>query len=258
VVSDTHDRFHEVKVILPISEFLTCVGSYHYDEKPHIFVKDAWLSQLYLRSYSAFVMIDAVGVKKELRAGKLSRSRLIMLRDEIDALANRHPALAFVSLADSLVVKGNWSVGHIGSGAKYTYEPELFIGLIPEVQSIYAQVLGLHIYAIFTQGVNEYCEDAPTHVSNGGNHLCLNSLSLPFAQLLSIDEAARSAIRDGSHSAHELYLDEDFYHSLRFKYGFDKNAQPRAHYRDPMTGGSGHYFYGDCQRFLKNLTIEER
>ena len=72
--------------------------------------------------------------------------------------------------------------------------------------------------------------------------MSLNSLGLPFAQLLAIDEAARTAIRSKRHHRHELYVDNLFYHSLRFKYGFDKDSQPSAPYQAPMSSVPGKYY----------------
>lgn len=248
-----HDRFHEVKVILPKPEFVTCVSCYDYDLKPYVFVHDAWLNQLYMRSYTAFLLIDAIGVKNELRAGRLQHARLIDLREAIDELAESYPELAFVSFADSLLAKGNWRVGHVGSGVNYTYQPEMLVRLVPKIAKIYREVLGLEVYAVLTQGANEYYEDEPSHVSKSGNHLSLNSLGLPFAQLLAIDLAARKAIRTKIHSPHELYIDEDFYHSLRFVFAFEKNDKPSAQFRDPMTGRWSSYYYSSCQEILNNL-----
>ena len=37
------DRFHEVRVILPRSQFVACAECWQYDEKPRIFVRSEWL-----------------------------------------------------------------------------------------------------------------------------------------------------------------------------------------------------------------------
>jgi hypothetical protein len=154
-----YDRFHEVRIILPREQVVACVDCYDYDEKPHIFVKGAWLENLYLRSYSIFALIDAVGVKGALKNGLLTREKLIELRNRIDAIAERHQDISFLSFADSLLLKSNWRVGQYDSKIKYSYEPEIFIRLIPEIQAAYREVLGLSIYAVLTQGSNEFYED---------------------------------------------------------------------------------------------------
>jgi hypothetical protein len=111
----------------------------------------------------------------------------------------------------------------------------------------------MQIYTIVTQGVNEYTDAALIHRSSSGGHTSLNSLGLPFAQLLAIDEAARRAIHSGEHSAYALYLDELFYHSLRFKHGFDKHAQPNASYSAPMSSAPKAYYYSSVATILDNL-----
>ena len=105
------DRFHEVTVVLPRDEFVACIDVYDYDEKPHIFVKGEWLTALHLRPYSAFALIDAIGVKNALTTGQLSGRKLITLRERIDEIADATPGVAFVSFADSLLLKANWFVG---------------------------------------------------------------------------------------------------------------------------------------------------
>ncbi|MEI2678600.1 MAG: hypothetical protein V9G29_12515 [Burkholderiaceae bacterium] len=247
------DRFHEVSVLLPRSAFVACIDVYDYDEKPHIFVKSEWLTGLHLRPYSAFALIDAIGVKNALRGGTLSGSRLINLRDRIDRLADTTPGVAFVSFADSLLLKANWFVGQYDSEINYSYEPETLIRLLPQVAAIYQDVLDMSVYATITQGVNEYDDKSLIHRSAAGGHVSLNSLGLPFAQLLAIDEAVRGAIRMKEHAPYELYVDEMFFHSLRFKYGFDKHAQPSAPYIAPMSSSPSKYYCTTAQVLLENL-----
>ncbi|MGQ0697476.1 MAG: hypothetical protein ACT4PZ_04460 [Panacagrimonas sp.] len=55
---DVFKRFHEVLISLPKSEFRTAVGSWQWDEKPHIFVSSEWLTQIHLRSNAVFAQID--------------------------------------------------------------------------------------------------------------------------------------------------------------------------------------------------------
>lgn len=250
------DRFHEVSVVLHRSAFVTCVDVYDYDEKPHIFVKSDWLSGLHLRPYSAFALIDAIGVKRALVTGQLAGDKLLALRDRIDDIAGSTPGVAFVSFADSLLLKANWFVGQYDSEISYSYEPEELIRLIPRIADAYREVLSMDVYVVLAQGVNEYADPSLLHRSASGGHISLNSLGLPFAQLLSIDEAARSAIRSGKHGPYQLYVDDLFFHSLRFKYGFDKHAQPSASYQPPMSDSPGKYYCTSAQIVLDNLNPE--
>ncbi len=108
---NTHDRFHQVRITLPRSAFIICVGSWQFDYDPVIFVRGDWLTNLHLRSHSVFALIDAIGVKSALARGALTRPELIKLRDRIDVIAAANPTVAFVSWADSLLLKSNYSVG---------------------------------------------------------------------------------------------------------------------------------------------------
>ncbi len=248
-----YDRFHGVKISLPRDQFVTCVDCPTYDEKPHVFVKSEWLTNLHLRAYSVFAIVDAIGIKDALVSGKLTRDKLVELRDRIDEIANDHPAISFVSFADSLLIKSNWFVGQYDSHIKYTYEPEVFIKLLAELRSAYFDVLEMEIYAVLTQGSNEYYDDALLHISPTRNHISLNSLGLPFAQLMSIDNTARSAIKKHTHAPAELYMDQQFYYSLQFTHGFDKNSKPKNAYQSPMSSGDSFYFYPDYQTIMSNL-----
>jgi hypothetical protein len=248
-----HTRFHELRISLPRDQFVCCVGCWRYDEKPRIFVRSAWLDNLHLRSYSVFAMIDAIGVKAALERHELTRERLVILRERIDTIAGNYKDISFISFADSLLLKSNWSVGQFDSAVRYTYEPEIFIRLIAELRATYHGVLGLGPYAILTQGSNEYYDDAVLHISATGKHICLNSLGLPFAQLLAIDGAVREAIRNHIHDPGELYLDEDFLHSLSLANDFNRNTCAKGIYRAPMMTDHGVYYVTSCRQILDNI-----
>jgi hypothetical protein len=252
-------RFHALTIYLPRAHFVACVGSRRYDEKPHIFVKASWLHELHLKLYSVFALIDAIGVKQAIREHSLSRESLLRLRTAIDELAARHATVSFISFADSLLLKSNWSVGHFQSDVTYTYEPEVFLRIIQELQSIYRAVLGLDVYAVLTQGANEYYGDPVLHISASRNHVCLNSLGIPFAELIAIGEAASASVKAGTHEPSELYMDEKFFHSLRFRFGFEKDAIGRSPYRARMMSADGVYYYSQLRVVLDNLSqVEER
>lgn len=250
---NTNTRFHEVVVTLPREMFVACVGCAHYDDTLRVFVKSEWLENLHLRAHSIFVLVDADGVKDALRRNSLTREKLVLLRDRIDGVAKEYPAVSFISFADSLLLKSNWSAGMHDSHIKYTYAPETFIRLISEIQSIYREVLGLDIYAVLTQGSNEYYDDPLLHVSATKNHICLNSLGLPFAQLRSIEEAARAAIKKKEHGRAELYMDENLFRSLNFAHGFQRDSCGKHVYRAPLSDVDGLYFFANCREMLAAL-----
>src|SRR5689334_12326266 len=77
---NVYDRFHSVEIFLPQAAFVLCVGSWQHDYKPIVFVRSDWLKNLHHRSYSAFALVDAIGVKNALSSGALTSSKLIDLR----------------------------------------------------------------------------------------------------------------------------------------------------------------------------------
>jgi hypothetical protein len=250
---NTFDRFHEVSIRLPRDQYIVCVGSWQCDEKPHVFVKSEWLEQIHRCLYSTFAMIDAIGVKKALEEGTLTRKKLIALREKIDHLAQEHLNISFISFADSLLLKSNWTVGHHGTKINYDYEPEVFIRLAKELNKIYQECLGLNAYAVIAQGGNEYYKDNLLHISDSNNHVSLNSLGIPFAQIMEIETAARKAIKSGTHQPAELYMDERYFHSLKLKYEFEKNNKPSNSYRSKMIKGRCKYYYTAFDTILDNL-----
>ena len=130
---------------------------------------------------------------------------------------------------------------------------EVFIEIVKELQSIYRNTLGLKVYAVITQGSNEYYDDPLLHISDTKNHICLNSLGIPFAELMAIHNAARSSIKDKIHEPAELYMDKLFYNSLKLKFGFDKHKGNKNTYRAKMMSDYSFYYYAQCQDILDNL-----
>ena len=157
-------------------------------------------------------MTDAIGVKKALENGDLSREKLIELRNRIDDLAKEYDEISFISFADSILIKSNWTVGNYKSDINYTYKPEIFIDIIIKLRSIYNDTLNLDMYAILTQGSNEYYDDALLHVSETNNHISLNSLGVPFADIKSIEEAVRDVISNKIHKPSQLYMYQKIYY----------------------------------------------
>lgn len=248
---DIVDRFHEVSVTLPRSSFVCCVECPGCDEKPRLFVRDAWLDNIYAKPFSIFAMIDAIGVKKAIADGSLDSTRLVDLRDRVDRLAIIHPDVAFISFADNLLLKVNWYPQ--SRGARSTYAPEVLIRLILDIARIFIEEVGLQIYSVVTQGENIYEDPALIHKSHGGNHISLNSVGFPFARLLSIDTAVRRAIKSGVHSESQLYLDKQFYNSLRLRPVVNKRQTPSAKYKDPMSDAEQEYYCLDVDIITSNL-----
>jgi hypothetical protein len=250
---NTFTRFHEVSITLPIDAVKICVECGPYDVKPYIFVDHEWLEHIHLREYSVFALVDAIGVKNLITNNYLSKNKLIELRSKIDQLAESEPNISFISFADSLILKTNWDVGYYNKGVECSYKPEKIIYIIKELDRIYQEVLGLPIYAVLTQGSNEYYGEPLLHISKSKNHICLNSLGVPFAELLAIESSAKNAIKSGVHPPKQLYLDEQFYNSLQLKYEFKKSDKPKNSYAAIMKTNQPSYFYSSCDELLANL-----
>lgn len=250
---DIITRLHEVPVSLPKDQILKCVDCWQYSDKPHIFVKAAWIKQLHLRFYSIFCLVDAIGFEDALRSQKISRDQLLLLRSKIDDLAASQPNVAFLSFADSLLLKSNWTVGHVESTTTNTYRPESILEVLRSIQTIYRDVIGLGVYAVVTQGSNEYYNDPLLHESITGHHICLNSLGLPFAQLQAIDREVKEAVKEGRHQYAELYLDAPFYHSLQLRSDYVGRKAEKHSYITKLMSNGGSYYCGKCQELLDNL-----
>ena len=251
---NTNDRFHEVKTVIPRDAIVTVVEAWNYDKRPTIFVKSEWLRQLHLRSYSVFAIIDAANMTAEITAGRLNRSKLVELRDRIDEVAAHHPDISFISFADSVLLKTNWFVGMVGTPVKYSYAPEKVLTIFTELQAVYRATLDLDIYCVLAQGSNEFYDDALTHTSPLGNHISLNSMGLPFAQIMLIENAARAAIRRGEHGRYDIYMDEDYFYSLQFTGYEARETVKSAPYKQKMSSEPGRYFYSnraDLSHILK-------
>ncbi len=258
--ANSDDRFHEVSILLDKQDFVCCVGCYQCDEKPHIFVKSGWLKNIYKNYFSVFAIVDAINVKKALKNATLTREKLINLRNEIDKLAIEYPYVSFISFADNILLKSNWSIGYYDSNITYDYQPEIFIELASKINTLYVQTLNLSTYTIIAQGTNEYYSDELLHISNSKNHICLNSLGSPFAQIKDIETSARQAIKDKAHNPAEIYLDEQYYNSLKFKYEFNKKDLSSNSYTTKMISKPCKYFYTSinnlCENLDKNLKLE--
>lgn len=251
--ANTFTRFHEVSITLPKDMIKICVGCRQYDVKPYIFVSHEWLEQLHLRQYSIFALIDAIGVKEAIKTNSLSKEKLIKLREAIDQLAEKHADISLISFADSLILKTNWDVGYADKGMECSYRPEKILHIIKEIDHIYHQILGLKIYAVLTQGSNEYYGESLLHISKTNNHVCLNSLGLPFAELLAIETAAKQSIKTGVHPPMQLYLDEQFYLSLNLQYSFEKTKKPKSAYAAIMKVNQPSYYYSTCDELIANF-----
>lgn len=249
-------RFHEVPINLPKDQFVACVGSSRWDEKPHVFVESSWLESLHCRAYAMFGFIDAIGMKDALKNSTISQEKLRILRDGLDALACAYPDVAFVSFADSIILKSIWSAKYVSKGAPQSYSPERLIEVFRRCQELFREVLGLESYGIFAQGSNEFYFDNLLHISKSGNHISLNSLGIPFAQLLEIDADVRKKHTDSERKMANLYIDSCFFNSLKLHYTH-KDKFPQSKYESKIMKRDGVYRYTNCKAILTALSVSD-
>ncbi len=145
------DRFHKLDIVLPLEELTICVGNRVFDDKIHLFVKSNWLEHLFLKNYSVFGLIDAIGTKDAIKDLKINSNNLINLRNSIDKLASRYREISFISFADTLLLKSNWNTSYFKQKRKYTYNPEIFILVFKELKKIYSECLGLDLWNIYSR-----------------------------------------------------------------------------------------------------------
>ena len=89
-------------------------------------------------------------------------------------------------------------------------------------------------------------------VSQTKNHVCLNSLGAPFADLKSIDEAARRAYKENP-VACDLYLDELYFNSLRLDSKFKQTISDWNSYTMYISRTRAWYARVSCDEILKNV-----
>lgn len=248
-------RHHRVRTRLPRSAFVVAVEKASHGVKPFIFVTSEWFVRLHLRRYATFALVDAIGVKAAMRDGSLTEERLLRLRSRIDAVAAQHGEVAFISFADNVLLKSDWRLGDYEYDVWYSYAPEMLLHAVGKVRDAF-RAEDFETYAVMTQGANEYDDPAPLHISDSHNHVSLNSLGLPFAQLLALDQAARAATKEGVHARCDLYLEESLFLSLRVRYDFDRQGARRYAFEAPLSTDAK-YVCADFEGLLRALQVEK-
>jgi len=251
------DRFHTIEVKLPRINIVGITACWRSGEKVRIFVSSDWINNLHNRRNCIFALIDAAGMKNAILSGAITRQKLVMLRDGIDLIAEKHKSVSFISFADTIILKYVWGKSIASDGIDYAYTPEYVIEVSFEVCQLFMTHFGLKSYAVLTQGINEFYEDDPLHISNSMNHISLNSFGTPFAQLIEIESFARQAIRKSTHKPADLYFDERLFASLKFSDHNIKSQVQKFSYDSKISNSLGWYypvsfeFMADCLKSTK-------
>jgi hypothetical protein len=250
--SDRADRVHDFFVSLPNDQIVDCVRAWKWDERPTLFVKSQWLEKILMRSNCIFGLIDAIGVGEKLTKGIAIDERLLKVRSGLDKIASRYSQIFFVSFSDSVLLKSHWSLGFFKTGVRYSYDPESFIHVFEEVKTLFKEALNLGVYGVFTQGINEYYNESLRHISESENHVCLNSIGAPFADLFAIEESARQVHKEMEKTC-DLYLDESYFKSLKLNAKFRQSVLDWHSYNSRLRKAEAWYACVTCDEILQNL-----
>ena len=250
--SDRADRVHDFLVSLPHDQFVACVRAWKWDERPTLFVRSQWLEKMLMRSNCIFGLIDAIRFGEKLATGIALDEHLLKLRSGLDEIASRYSQIFFVSFSDSVLLKSHWSLGFFKTGVRYSYDPESFIHVFKEIKTLFKDSLGLEVYGVFTQGSNEYPNESLRHISKSENHVCLNSIGAPFADLFTIDESARQVHKEMEKTC-DLYLDESYFKSLRLNAKFRQSVLDWHSYTSRLRKAEAWYACVTCDEILQNL-----
>lgn len=249
---DTLYRYHRATVDLPRSGFKAGFGSLDNGIASALFYDTVLHEKIAVRPNTIYAEIDVANATTPLRSGRFGGTLMVELRDTLDEIAEKYPQVVFFSYADGVILKGNWDAGYYSLGISPSYGPEEFMGVVFEASSVFERVLGLKAYSVLTQGANSYEDRENVHISGSGNHICLNSLGLPFANLSGIEHAARQNIREGIHLPAELYIDEDLLHSLQLDHAF-KQKKPKYEYPSKMRTNRSYYIPMSRTEYQSNI-----
>lgn len=93
------------------------------------------------------------------------------------------------------------------------------------------------------------------HMSPFGNHLSLNALGAPFAQLFDIESAAKQSKKDKRHGPSDIYMDDCFFKSLNFLDSSVKPGYEKIPYKMKMHARWQFYRFANRQMLLAQLGI---
>ncbi len=225
-------RFHSMKFHIPRRVIKNWVGIYgDFDHKnDYIFVDDEWHDTFWDGHISAFLLVDAIGIKNKMLSDTKNFLReLNTLSALIDELALKYPNLLFISAADNIIVKASFSP----RASEPEYNPELLLEVCNDIFAIIKQTLGLDSYGIFTQGFNIYNDKSLFNLGAKSNHLNTRSLGEPYRELFAIETKIRSALKSGVGKPSSAYFSVDFFLSLnleRGKISFDYEKEKESEY----------------------------
>jgi hypothetical protein len=206
-------RFHTIKHYIPRAVIKRWVGIYrNFDHKyDYVFVDDDWHETFWNGHISTFLLVDAIGMKKKMYSdSKKLLGELNYLSLKVDELAKKYPQLLFISAADNIIVKANFSPRAV----QPIYNPELLLDVCQELREGIKDSLGCESYGIFTQGFNFYNDLSLYSKGSDFNHINTRSLGEPYKELFWLESKIRDDIKNSYIEPTTAYFSPDYFFSL--------------------------------------------
>ena len=200
---------------LPIKFFKTAFKVYSAEKRPYIIVDHEWFQNLSRTLYSAYVLIDFVGIRKLLNEnGEFPSAKLNSIKLTVDKFCKENSDLTFLTCADNIIIKSGWAFDSNLS----KYQPEKLIKTVYQLMTQIKNDTEISSYAILTQGANYVDETNLTNGTTPKNHYFVSSISVPFIEAFEIDENVRKRIREREIEKKQFYIEQSFYISTNRKH----------------------------------------
>jgi hypothetical protein len=215
ILLDRSSRFHTISKSLPTKFFKTAFKVFSSEKRPFIVVDQKWFRNLRSSIYSAYVLIDFVGIRSLLNEnGEFPSAKLNSIKSIVDKFSDQNKDLTFLTCADNIIIKSGWTLNSNLS----KYQPEKLIKSVYQLMTQIKNDTEISSYAILTQGANYVDETNLTNGKTPENHFFISSISVPFIEAFEIDENVRKRIREGEIDKMQFYIENSFYTSTKRKH----------------------------------------
>ena len=212
---DRSSRFHTISKTLPTKFFRTAFKVFSSDKRPYIIVDQNWFKNLRNSIYSAYVLIDFVGIRILLNEyGEFPSNTLNSIKAIVDKYCNQNKDLIFLTCADNIIIKSGWEF--VSENSKY--QPEMLVITVNQLMAEIKEKTRINSYAIITQGANYVDEKNLTHSVTPKNHFFMSSISVPFIEAFEIDSDIRKRIKNKEIDKMPFYIEQSFYISTKRKH----------------------------------------
>lgn len=209
---DRSSRFHTISKILPTKFFRTAFKVFTSEKRPYIIVDQNWFNNLRNSIYSAYVLIDFVGIRSLLNEyGEFPSNTLNSIKAIVDKFCIQNEDLTFLTCADNIIIKSGWDFFPENS----KYQPEKLVITVNQLMAEIKKETQISSYSIMTQGANYVDEKKLTHSATPKNHFFMSSISVPFIEAFEIDSDIRKRIKNKEIEKMPFYIEQSFYISTK-------------------------------------------